>query len=150
MEYRKTLYECLFPLQKPLALKTEGTSMWPLVTEGMEALVDVTDLERLPIGSLVLVLNEDRLILHRYWGRTKVGMLSWVLTKGDTNGGFDSPVLPDQVLGQVVTLQGPKGTVSPNRGWRYWYGRVLCSSYTLARVWAWACRRFLTSSNANR
>lgn len=140
MQYQQAFCDQVFPLQKPVTLRAVGYSMWPAILEGTEALIEPVDPERLTEGNLVLIRLLGKLVVHRYWGRVQMGDCSWIITKGDANSGFDEPILPDQVLGQVTALQNSQGRIATERGWLYWYGRLICSSYWLAKLWAWLCR----------
>lgn len=143
MHYQQVFCDQVFPLRKPVTLTARGSSMWPVILEGTEALIEPVNPEGLTKGTLVLIRLQGKLVVHRYWGRLWLGQCSWVIAKGDANGGFDEPVLPDQVLGQVTALKTYQGQTPTDSGWLYWYGRIICASYSFAMIWAGLCRGLL-------
>lgn len=129
-------------------LTAVGTSMWPVITKGMKAVIEPLELGSPEKGSLLLIKRPNGLMVHRYWGIIYKEGVSLVLTKGDTNLAFDPPVPVSMIIGQVVQLRNSSGDCrNPNRGWLYIFGRVLCSSYHLARFWARLCRCVLKLRN---
>lgn len=127
-----------------ICLTAVGTSMWPVITNGMKAVIKPLELGSPRAGSLLLIKRPNGLMVHRCWGVIYQGGVPLVLTKGDTNLVFDPPVPVSMIIGQVSLLRNHSGDCrDPNRGWLYVLGRVLCSSYHLARFWARFCRRIL-------
>ncbi len=129
---------------KSACLIAVGTSMWPIITKGMKAVISPLESGLPPRGSLVLIEHVSGLMVHRYWGLTYREGVPLVLTKGDTNLAFDPLVPISMVLGQVSLLKNNTGDYrDPNHGWLCLLGRIICSSYSAARVWARLCRLLL-------
>lgn len=81
---------------RPLTLRAEGHSMWPLVKDG--DLVVVSPIAgALVIGDVVLVALDGRLVLHRVIALTPEGCV----TKGDATASRDAPVIDDDILGAL-------------------------------------------------
>lgn len=143
MDYTEIFCDNVIKAGKPICITAAGTSMWPLISEGMKAEI-VPVASNLPgKGSLLLVDCNNKLVVHRYWGLADINGVTMVLTKGDTNLGFDQPIPVAKVLGQVILLKsdtegGP--VLDPNKGMLQLYGKVICSSQMLARIWARICR----------
>lgn len=133
---------------KSICLTAVGRSMWPFITEGMRAVISPLKSSLPSKGSLLLIKRANGLMVHRYWGMTGSGGAPLVLTKGDTNLVFDPPVPISMVLGKVSLLRKKNGDGrDPNRGWLYLFGRIICSSDNVARVWARLCRLMMRITN---
>lgn len=79
---------------RPLTLRAEGQSMWPLVRDG--ELVVVHPIEGpLVLGDVVLVELGGRLVLHRVIALTAAGCI----TKGDAVAAPDPPIPHAHILG---------------------------------------------------
>lgn len=141
MNYTTVLCNHTVRAGKTVCLAAVGTSMWPIITEGMRAVILPLKSGLPPKGSLLLIKRANGLIVHRYWGLIYKEGVPLVLTKGDTNLVFDPPVPVSMVLGHVSLLKINTGYCrNPNCGWLSLFGRILCSSYHAARVWARLCR----------
>ena len=111
-----------------------GDSMAPIVRHG--DLVIIRHGERkLRRGDIVLLRQGGSLLVHRLVARRKTRAGEFLYTKGDRSGTCDPPVRPDQVLGRVIEVQGPKGTIRLTS--RFW----VVSNYVLAAVSALSARR---------
>lgn len=141
MNYTTILCDNAIKTGTSVCLTATGRSMWPVLTEGTRAVVSPLESDLPAIGSLLLVKRAHGLMVHRCWGVTYNEGVPLVLTKGDNNLVFD-PVVPiSMVLGYVSLLKNNTGDCrDPNRGWLYLFGRIICSSYNVARVWARLCR----------
>jgi hypothetical protein len=141
MNYASVFCENTINTGEAVCLTAVGASMWPIITNGMRAVISPLKSGLPPEGSLVLIKRGNAIVVHRYWGLTYSAGVPLVLTKGDTNLAFDPPVPVTMVLGQVSLLQKKTGdSRDPNRGWLYLVGRIVCSSYKVGRVWARVCR----------
>ncbi len=127
-----------------LCLTAAGFSMWPVITRDMKAEISPLTDDLPEKGSLLLVEGANGLVVHRLWGLTCNNGVIMVLTKGDTNIGFDEPVKVTSVLGKVSRLKDSSGGIRyPDRGFLWLYGKVLCTSKLAARIWAKLCRAIL-------
>lgn len=81
---------------RPLTLRAEGHSMWPLIGDG--DLVVVRPLTHaLAVGDVLLVVHRARLVLHRVVRLTPGG----VVTKGDAVAHVDGLIAHVDVLGAL-------------------------------------------------
>jgi hypothetical protein len=145
VNYASILCDKAIKTGKPICLIASGRSMWPIITEGMRAVISPLQAGLPAKGSLLLIRRADGLIVHRYWGIIYKEGIPLVLTKGDTNLAFDPPVPVSMVLGQVSQLRNSLGECRDlKRGWVCLLGRILCSSYFLASIWARFCRMLLS------
>ncbi|MBU7007245.1 hypothetical protein [Phosphitispora fastidiosa] len=141
LDYPLIFCEDVIKSGKNAFMTASGVSMWPAIIAGMKAEIAPLDTELPPKGALLLVKGGNGLMVHRYWGVQYEKSVPLILTKGDTNICFDPPVPRDLVLGQVVMLKHDSyGIRNPNRGFWLMFGRLLCSSLSVARVWAKLCR----------
>lgn len=144
MSYASVLCENAIKTGRSVCLTATGTSMWPIIRNGMQATVSPMSDSLPEKGSLLLIKRPNGLMIHRYWGVISKEGDPLILTKGDANLAFDSPVPVSLIIGHVSLLKNSSGDLwDPNRGWLYLFGCVLCSSYNLARFWAKLCRRIL-------
>lgn len=81
--------------QKLITLVAEGSSMYPFIKGGES--VSVKTKQKPREGDIIVFLRKDIIIIHRL---LKVNR-SDVITKGDFNLGFDSPVKKRHIIGVV-------------------------------------------------
>lgn len=144
MNYASILCDNAMKEGKSVCLTATGTSMWPLISEGMRAVISPLQSGLPSKGSLLLIKRANGLMVHRFWGVVYKDGIPMVVTKGDTNLYFDSPVPVSMVLGQVSLLRDGLGECRDlNRGWLYILGRIICFSNISACVWARFCRLLL-------
>ena len=89
----------------PIRLRVSGSSMAPLIEPGDVVLVRHVNFEDLRRGDLLLVEQGEAFLVHRLVAADANG----IRTKGDNAGHADPPVLPQDVLGQVMAVE--KGDV---------------------------------------
>ncbi len=83
-----------------------GWSMRPLLRPG--ARVSVRSLSGLPpLGAILVYAAADRLVIHRLIRIERRGEVPRLVTKGDLSPRCDSPIEPQQVLGEVVQVEMP-------------------------------------------
>ena len=144
MNYAGGLCDNAINTGKSVCLTATGKSMWPIIKEGMKAVISPLEFGLPPKGSLLLIQRADGLMVHRFWGVIYQEGVPLVLTKGDTNLAFDPPIPVSMVLGQVSLLRSILGDCrDPNRGFLFLLGRILCTSNFLAGIWARFCRILL-------
>ncbi|MBP7960606.1 MAG: S24/S26 family peptidase [Caldilineaceae bacterium] len=127
-------------------LPLAGTSMRP--TLPVACRVEIVPLPAQPdtvaLGSLIVFAVGDALITHRLVARRPIqGTLHWI-AQGDGRRAADAPLLPGQVLGQVVRAMDDKGqTVWPGPGAKAWAAWWIVRHHGLARLrplWRWVRR----------
>ena len=144
MDYSLILCDTALNSGNTICLTADGLSMWPVITGGMKAEIAPLASGAPEKGSLILTSKDGGLVVHRCWGVTCQDGVTLVVTKGDTNLGFDAPVTIDKVLGKVVCLRNRHDAVrDPNRGFLRFFGLVICASGLTARIWARICRVLL-------
>lgn len=125
-------------------LTASGYSMWPVIPDGTRAEISPLGSSFPKKGDLLLINRDGRLTVHRCWKIVCHNGNPLVITKGDTNLGFDPPTPLNQVLGRVVKLRFRVfGDMNPNRGLLKLYSEVICLGEPLARYWARICRFLL-------
>ena len=83
-----------------LRLRVVGSSMLPAIWPDDVLLVRHCDIADAALGDIVLFLRQRRLYAHRVVRRSD----ACVVTRGDGNGEFDSPLSADELLGRVSTI----------------------------------------------
>jgi signal peptidase len=85
----------------PFGFRGLGTSMWPALRPGDEALFEpIAQAPR--VGDVLLFRAGDRLIAHRLLAVAADGMLR---LRGDFVGAEDPPVAPSAVLGRLMGVR---------------------------------------------
>jgi signal peptidase I len=104
------LHEC-----GEVRLKTWGTSMLPSVWPGdLVTLQRVTQDGVVP-GDIVLVLRDNRFVIHRLIERRQdEGCISWI-TKGDAVPQNDQPAAASELLGRVTEIRRGNRIFVPSR-----------------------------------
>jgi len=94
-------------------LRTSGQSMAPLLREGWMVLVE-HGRENIRRGDVIAYRAGERVVVHRVVRFLADGGL---LTKGDGRSGFDPPVVPAQIIGRVVSVITPWGSINLMAPW---------------------------------
>jgi signal peptidase len=100
-------------------LKARGTSMLPAVWPGDLLTIQRAAYDEVVPGDIVLVLRNDRFLIHRLVQRRRgQDCLSWI-TRGDAMPDNDPPAASSELLGRVAGIRRgnrsfvPSGRVSP-------------------------------------
>jgi signal peptidase I len=119
-------------LQKTGALRLSafGYSMLPTLYPG-----DILDIRREALsaiqpGDVVLYAREGRFFIHRNLCAVSTRSQTALVTRGDAMPHADEPVLPEELLGKVVSLERGAETrvVPPCTSWRRAVGLALAYS----------------------
>jgi signal peptidase I len=87
-------------------LPGDGNSMFPLVRKGDICRFLSVKPSQLFKGDIVLFYSDmGQLVAHRYIHTTKSNGLRFYYLKGDSNLGYDLPVLEEQIIGKLVFIQ---------------------------------------------
>jgi Peptidase S24-like len=90
-----------------VTLAARGHSMLPTLWPGDLLTVETTTFEQVCPGDIVLYQRSERFFIHRVLRKlfaTGSDRPSLV-TRGDSMSGLDSPVLPEELLGKVVSVE---------------------------------------------
>ena len=90
-----------------IILRVTGGSMGPWLVPGDILVVRRTEPRKLICGNVIVFLRDDRFIVHRLigkLGRGAHGELRWE-TKGDSAHQCDPPLLENEVLGRVSSIE---------------------------------------------
>jgi signal peptidase I len=96
-------------------LKAWGASMLPSVWPGdLLTIQDAAHHEIVP-GDIVLIMRDDRFLIHRLVDRQPVqGHVSWI-TKGDAMPHSDPPIAESELLGRVASIHRAHRSFVPSR-----------------------------------
>lgn len=88
-------------------LAARGHSMLPTLWPGDVLTVETTTFEQLQIGDIVLYQRSERFFIHRLLRKTSAtgSDRPTLVTRGDSMSGFDAPVLPEELLGKIVSVE---------------------------------------------
>lgn len=101
--------------RRPFTLRLEGGSMDPVALAGDRVTVQPVSAEQLRCGDILALHLGETVVVHRLlMVRTAVDGRRWFCQKGD-NSPVWSWILPETVLGRVVTIQGPDRTLHLSR-----------------------------------
>lgn len=89
-----------------IELPAKGTSMYPYIREGDACTFETCSQSDLVKGDVILFHNvQGQLISHRFIKIIMSGGERYLMCKGDTNLGFDEPILPQQVIGKLMYIK---------------------------------------------
>jgi hypothetical protein len=116
-------------------LTIAGQSMAPVLPEGCEVEVEVSNGSELSVGDIVVIQAEDGLLTHRVLARVRGRSATLLLQKGDA-GRDSSVVMSDRVVGRVLGRVDRGGIRLIDSGeWR--------AAHRLRVAYAWALRPLL-------
>jgi len=100
-------------------LRALGSSMLPTLWPGDLLTIDGASCHAAVPGDLVLVLVNQRPLVHRVTDRLeRDGLVRWV-TRGDAVPESDPPVFPSELLGRVSSIQRDRQVIVPRRRFAY-------------------------------
>lgn len=92
-------------------IRSRGASMFPTLSTGDRVIVsDACPMLR---GDIIVFRKDALLICHRLVRISRHGGVLYYETRGDAVFGTDEPILPEQVIGKVVSIERER--VSPVR-----------------------------------
>lgn len=125
-------------------LKAGGGSMLPVLWPGDLVTVQRCDFAGLEPGQIVLHSKNEILTLHRI-ARIAADHL---ITRGDSLPRHDPPVMPSEILGQVVSISRGGRTIDPRQTlWQRVVASILRHSRFLRRVTVYLSRRLRRSAD---
>ena len=90
-------------------IHTSGTSMQPLIYEGMEVAVKFCHPKEISIGDIIAFERGKDTVVHRVIGKTKVDKIPVLIEKGDNNPTLDR--LPEfDIMGKVIAIRNKHKT----------------------------------------
>lgn len=91
----------------PVRMVVRGGSLWPLIANGNHVLVQSTHFREIRRGDIVAFKKHFKLICHQVIMRTDESLR----TKAFSSILLDPPIREEDVLGRVVGIELPDGTV---------------------------------------
>jgi hypothetical protein len=81
--------------------------MLPTLWPGDLLTVETTTFEQVQIGDIVLYQRSERFFIHRVLRKSSAtgSDCHSLVTRGDSMSGFDAPVLPEELLGKIVSVE---------------------------------------------
>lgn len=112
--YRKVIHHLILEQlrkEKKITLRVSGRSMHPLIGEGNPIQVEKCNPRALSIGDIITFRKNDAYFTHRVLWIIKKGDDMGLITKGDNEIHPDPLISPSHVVGKVVAITGPNGTL---------------------------------------
>jgi signal peptidase I len=140
-----------------LRLVARGHSMLPALWPRDLLTIEATTFDRVDPGDVVLFAREDRFFIHRIlrrWDTQSGSSRPSLVTRGDSMPQADTPVLPEELLGRVISVERRADRIFPVPRCSWWrrslglmlgYGDRLRS--VALRVQAWRARNTETNSD---
>jgi len=101
--------------RRPFTLRLEGGSMDPLAHVGDQVTIQPVPTREFCCGDVIAIHQGETVVVHRLlMTRTTGDGGSWFCQKGDNSPAW-SWILPETVLGRVVSIQGPDRTLHLSR-----------------------------------
>jgi hypothetical protein len=123
-----------------LALRVRGTSMLPWVRPGDIAIIRKTEGGGVCFGDVALLVQGERLLVHRIVGKDGDGELQEFLAKGDAHLNADGAFRKDQVLGRVVRIFRNGKRINLDEPRQRTLGALRARISLLSRLWYPAAR----------
>ena len=96
-----------------VATKIYGSSMSPLLSEGKRVLMRHVDQGKIKLGDVVCFKSQSQLVAHRVVRIHRLKEGRRFLTKADNASTFDRYLSSDEVVGNVVAVEGQSLTAFP-------------------------------------
>jgi hypothetical protein len=98
-----------------VTLAARGHSMLPTLWPGDLLTVVTTTFEQVHPGDIVLYQRSERFFIHRVMRKLAGSDRPSLVARGDSMSGFDAPVLPEELLGKIVSVQRASHRHVPTR-----------------------------------
>jgi signal peptidase I len=96
-----------------IEIPAKGTSMYPFIQEGDVCVFETCAPTELRKGDVILFHTvQGRLVTHRFYEMKTINGDQFFIFKGDTNFGFDEPVLAEQIIGRLSCIKRRKAKIS--------------------------------------
>lgn len=92
-----------------------GHSMLPTLWPGDLLTVEATRFDQVSPGDVILYRRWERFFIHRVLRKSSAtgSDRPSLVTRGDSMSGFDGAVLPEEILGKVISIEGSSGRCLP-------------------------------------
>lgn len=105
--------------RSPSKIRSQGTSMLPLITPGALVRIDFTA-RKYSVGDIVVFYHHQQLLIHRIIAKPARNTM---LLKGDNNGTIDGIFQTSQILGKVTSITNSGRlidlSISPHKELKY-------------------------------
>jgi signal peptidase I len=130
-QFKHTLATEILRSSGTLRLYAFGNSMLPTLWPGDRLTIRQRSIEQVLPGDVVLFAREGRFFIHRVLQKMELDSHPQLLTRGDAMPDADAPVLAEELLGKIVsieTLRGRQLSVPRCSRARRWMGLALAYS----------------------
>jgi signal peptidase I len=97
-------------------LTVTSNSMTPLIRQGDEIQLVLTNQQDLEVGDIIVVGDADGFLAHRYWSTFFSDGAGYLVLRGDRIKDFDSPYPANKLIGRVVARRRNKHTLDLSHG----------------------------------
>ena len=131
--HKSSLFELWKEAGRPIDVRIDGASMWPLIRPKDSVCLRLMDGHELKTGDLLAFWKDGAIVVHRFIGKKREKGAGWLCQKGDNLSGW-SWIPEDEVIGRVESIKGRGKVIDMNtRPW-IWINRVMGIS-CLLRKW---------------
>lgn len=102
-----------------LRFMAKGHSMHPFIKDGEVVVVKPIGIFEIKKGDVILYHTSLNMIAHRVIKRKRENNKIMLVTKGDSNLNFDTLVQENNILGKIIAIEKPNGTI--NLDCNKWY-----------------------------
>lgn len=102
-----------------LRFMAKGHSMHPFIKDGEVVIVKPIGIFEIKKGDVILYHTSLNMIAHRVIKRKRENNKIMLVTKGDSNLNFDTLVQENNILGKIIAIEKPNGTI--NLDCNKWY-----------------------------
>jgi signal peptidase I len=97
-------------------LTVTSNSMTPLIRQGDEIQVALTNQQDLDVGDIIVVGDAGGFLAHRYWSTFSSDGTSYLVLRGDRLKNFDPPYPAAQLIGRIIARRRNKRTLDLSHG----------------------------------
>lgn len=94
-------------------LAARGHSMLPTLWPGDLLTVETARFDQVSPGDVILYRRWERFFIHRVLRKSSGSDRPTLVTRGDSMSGFDPSVVPEQLLGKIVSVERVSGFTVP-------------------------------------
>ncbi len=108
------LAETLLEDNKSIKFSMKGFSMYPTLKEGDTGLVEKCSVDELKKGDIIVFRLNNNLIAHRLIEIKNINNTKVFIAKGDKNSYYDKPVVANEIIGKLVSIQRNNSIININ------------------------------------
>ncbi len=129
--------------------KARGFSMYPFIRDGDILTIGPVNTNELKLGDIILYKSfDDRIVLHRFIGRVKIGNDEMLKVRGDALMGKPEYIVASKVIGKAFKQQRDSKVIDLQRGASKFIAHIWLLTYPIGSFclyFVFATRKILSS-----